>query len=118
MIRFNELPQGDDRVLLLRAQDTNGDPVDLTGASLRVAFSAGGRVLETSRSGQVDALVDLGADPAQGDYTVTLTAGRTASWPTGPVVLEVKALLGSGRRVTLLRDAQVPLVASAIRDEV
>jgi hypothetical protein len=117
-LRFRELPQGDDRTLFLTAVDSDGDPVDLTGAALRVVLTKDGKVTLTSRTGEPDAVVALGATPAAGQYVVVLSDDVTAKLAPGQHLVEVKARLTSGQSLTLLAGGVLPVVASAIRDDV
>lgn len=112
-IRFADLPQGDDRTIFLAAEDAEGVPLDLTGATLRAVIVSGGRVAATAQTPGVG-FVQLGAAPASGQYVLELSDELTAELPDGTLAVEVKARLASGSVVTLLRAAQLPVVRSAI----
>lgn len=111
--RFQPLPQGDDRTILLRAS-LNGQAVDLTSATLAASFSANGRPVLFASSLDSDPAVRLGDTPSDGRYTLVIDAETSATLPEGTVTVEVKARLADDRVVTLLRGGQLPVQTSTL----
>lgn len=102
---------GDDITLRVTVTDADGDPVDLTGATVEshVRATAAGPLAAAFES-QID-------DPASGVAFIHLTPDATAQLPAR-AVWDVQASFNDGANVTTLAAGTVTVAAQVTRDEV